>query len=101
MDDNTASWVRLRDVDRELRQAAAAVERADYAGALGAMTTARRYLDELPTAGADEHLFAAFVAADKHLADAQASLDHAGVDRRRLTERSLRALQSVSNQLAG
>jgi hypothetical protein len=89
----------LVDVERELQQAMGAIERGDYHGAFTALTTAREYLQGLPMDDAEAHVFAAFMAADKHLADAESGLVAGEPGRHRRLTRALRSLQSLSTQI--
>jgi hypothetical protein len=88
-------------VERELGFAATALDRMDYTAAFEHLTTARAYLDRVPTNGASEYAFVAFASADESLSEAREAIEHGRRGGHRALSVALQSLRSATAQFEG
>jgi hypothetical protein len=86
-------------VERELDFAATALDRSDYTATLEHLTTARSYLNRVPTPGASEYAFVAFAASDERLDAARETVEQGRSGARQELVAALRSLRSATTQV--
>jgi hypothetical protein len=96
MNRTSAAPAVVADIDGRLRLARRAIDHDDLHGGVEQLRRVRQYLDMLPSEGVGEHAYATFAAADRHLGQAERSLEAGESSRGRDTRRALRSLTAAT-----